>query len=121
MDTNIFFLIGLAFLIVHEMDAVLCREWTIFPLLSRLKEETGYFVFTAAHIPLLLLLFLGFANGIILQPGVREWLDVFLILHIFLHAFFQHHPQNQFGSRFSWMVILGTGFAGLIDLGVILF
>ncbi len=120
METSIFFLIGLAFLVVHEMDAVHCKEWTIFPLLSRLDDQTGYFVFTAAHLPLLLLLFLGFADGSIFRPGVRIALDTFLILHIFLHGLFHRHPQNHFGTRFSWFIILGTGIAGLLDLGVIL-
>jgi hypothetical protein len=120
MEIRIFFLVGITFLLIHEMDAVRCKEWTIFPFLSRLNDNAGYIIFTTAHIPLLLLLFLGFANGAIFNPGIRMGLDVFLILHVFLHGFFHRHPKNQFTSLFTWFIIMGTGLAGLLDLGVIL-
>lgn len=121
MTTNFFFLAALAFLLVHEMDAVRCKEWTIFPGLSRLPEETGYLVFTAAHIPLIFLVMAGLAGGVIFQPAVRITLDVFCLAHIGLHGFFHRHPKNGFGSRFSWLIILGTGLAGLADLVIQLF
>ncbi|WP_410528128.1 DUF6713 family protein [Sphingobacterium sp. IITKGP-BTPF85] len=37
---------------MHEMDAVRCKEWRIFPGLALLKESWGYAVFMLAHIPL---------------------------------------------------------------------
>lgn len=120
MSIPIFFLLALSFLIVHEMDAMRCEEWSIFPFLSRLNDNTGYLIFTAAHIPLVLLIFLGLSNGSIFQPVTRVLLDVFLVIHIFLHAFFHRHPQNQFESRFSQFLILGTGLTGLLDLGFLL-
>ena len=57
METQIFFFVGLAFILTHEMDAIKSREWTMFPLIARLDEKTGYIVFTALHIPLYFLLF----------------------------------------------------------------
>ena len=42
-----FFFVALAFILTHEMDAIKCREWRIFPLTSRLDDSRGYLVFTA--------------------------------------------------------------------------
>jgi len=120
METYFFFLTAITFLLVHEMDAIHCKEWRIFPGLSRLPEGTGYLVFSAAHIPLVWLVLAGLASGDIFQPAVRIGLDLFCLAHIGLHAFFHRHPKNEFDSRFSWLIILGTGLAGLIDLIVIL-
>jgi len=36
---NALFYLALSFMIIHEMDAVRCREWRIFPGLSRLNES----------------------------------------------------------------------------------
>ncbi len=120
MIPQFFFLAAITFLLVHEMDAIRCREWTIFPLLSRLSDDTGYLVFTAAHIPLVFLVLAGLTNGGIFLPGVRITLDIFCAAHIALHALYHRHAQNRFLSRFSWFIILGTGLAGLVDLCLVL-
>ncbi|MFD2569233.1 DUF6713 family protein [Spirosoma soli] len=39
MPDEIFFYLGLAFLTTHELDAVRCREWRIFPGLSLLNDR----------------------------------------------------------------------------------
>jgi len=57
MLIDILFYLGIALIIVHEMDAVRCHEWRIFHGLSSLKEETACRIFILAHIPLLGLLF----------------------------------------------------------------
>lgn len=116
MENYFFFLIGLSFIIVHEMDAIKCQEWTIFPLLSKLNEKTGYFVFTAIHIPLYLLLFWGLYRQNGPNQNLITGLDIFFIIHVFLHVVFLKHPKNQFKSVFSWIIILGAGIAGLIDI-----
>jgi hypothetical protein len=117
---NFFFLAALTFLLVHEMDAIRCKEWIIFPGLSRLPEETGYRIFTAAHIPLVFLVLAGLAGGQIFLPAVRVTLDVFCLAHIGLHGLCHRLPKNGFHSRFSWLIILGTGLAGLVDLILVL-
>ena len=33
-----------------------------------------------------------------------------------LHAVFRNHPDNRFGSIFSWALIAGAGVCGLVDL-----
>ncbi len=116
MENHFFFLVGFVLILTHEMDAIRSREWTIFPLLSRLREKTGYYVFTALHIPLYLVIFWGLysANG--LNHNVIKGLDIFFIVHIFLHLLLLKNPKNQFRSVFSWVIILGSGIAGSLDL-----
>jgi hypothetical protein len=113
---NFFFFVGLSFILVHEMDAIRCQEWTIFPFISRLNEKMGYFVFTAIHVPLYLLLLrmLFDKNG--LNSNLILGLDIFFVAHVFLHVLFLRHPRNQFKSAFSWIIILGAGVAGALDL-----
>ncbi len=100
----------------HEMDAIKSYEWTIFPLLARLDEKTGYFVFTAVHIPLYVFSFVNLYKPTGLNLGLVKGLDIFFVIHIFLHVLLLRHPKNQFKSAFSWIIILGTGVAGLLDL-----
>jgi len=52
MIDNVFFLTGLFLILLHEMDAIRCKKWRIFPGLSMLNEKIGYTLFLFAHIPL---------------------------------------------------------------------
>jgi hypothetical protein len=52
MPEHLFFYVGLSFIFLHEMDAIRCREWRIFPGLSLLNERLGFIVFMWAHLPL---------------------------------------------------------------------
>lgn len=54
MIHNIFFQIGLALLLVHEMDAVRLQEWRMIPVLSKHDERVAQAVFIALHAPLYL-------------------------------------------------------------------
>lgn len=112
---HLFFYLALAFILVHEMDAVRCREWRIFPGLSRLGDRTGYGVFTLLHLPLYALLFWGLWGRPDSGTLVRG-LDLFFILHVGLHLLFLRHPENQFRDLFSWSLISGAGIFGLLDL-----
>ena len=116
MDSHFFFFIALAFILTHEMDAVRVREWTIFPLLNRLDEKTGYTVFVAAHVPLFLALFWALFGSEGVNRSFIAGLDIFFIVHFFLHILFLKHLNNEFKSAFSWIFILGAGVAGVLDL-----
>ena len=110
-----FFYIALAFILTHEMDAIRCHEWRIFPGLSRLKDQTGFVVFTLLHVPLYALLFWGLfgrENNEALIRGV----NVFFIVHVGLHLLFLKHPKNEFTSALSWILIAGAGLFGLLSL-----
>jgi len=57
MPEHIFFYLGLSLLTIHEMDAIRCREWRIFPGLSLLSDKLGHIIFVFAHIPLFFFVF----------------------------------------------------------------
>jgi hypothetical protein len=45
MDNHQIFYVGLSFVLLHEMDAIRCKEWRIFPDLSLLNDPWGFKVF----------------------------------------------------------------------------
>ncbi len=53
---EIAFYLGLGSLFTHELDAVPNHEWRGLPLLGTLPDETGMWVFIAAHVPLFAIL-----------------------------------------------------------------
>jgi len=110
-----FFYLGLSFILMHEMDAVRCREWRIFPGLSLLGDKAGYVVFMLAHVPLYFLLFRALMGGE--NPeSVMRGLDVFFIFHLGLHLLFLRHPKNEFKDLVSWAIIAGAAVCGMIDI-----
>lgn len=114
MSDHAFFVVGFAFLLVHEMDAIRCHEWKILPVLSRMGEHAAYIAFTALHVPIYALLLWGLtreANG-----GLIVGLDVFLVVHLILHVLLRNHPENRFRSPLSWTLFTGAGVCGAIDL-----
>jgi hypothetical protein len=111
-----FFVLGFCFLLAHEMDAIKAKEWKIFPVLNKMEEEAGYRAFTALHIPIYAFLLWGlFADGGA-TVGLVVGLDVFFIVHVFLHLIFYNHPENRFRSVFSYVLIFGAGMFGAVDL-----
>jgi hypothetical protein len=109
-----FFMLGLSLILVHELDAVRCHEWRIFPGLSKLSDEWGLRIFIMLHIPLMYVLLAAVAAG----PGAM-WvavLDLFFVLHLGLHMLFLRHPRNEFSDRVSWTLIVGAAMSGGVDL-----
>ena len=98
------------------MDAIKKKEWKIFPLLSLLKDEIGYIVFTFIHVPLYFLLSWGLLNPSYDRESVIHGLSVFFMIHVGLHLLFLLHKNNLFTSSFSWALILLAGLFGLLDL-----
>lgn len=112
MDHEAFFL-GVVFILMHEMDAVRCREWRIFPGLSLLDERRGMILFIFLHIPLFYGLIAAISIG---DQALIKGLDVFLIVHLFLHLLFLRHKNNEFRDWISWSIIIGAGICGVTDL-----
>lgn len=115
MPSHFFFYLALSFIIIHEMDAVRCKEWRIFPLVALLDDKTGFQVFMLAHIPLFYLLLWGLMdqeNPSSLILG----LNYFFILHLLAHLLFLRHPKNEFKDWMSWLWIIGAALFGGIDL-----
>jgi hypothetical protein len=109
-----FFLLGLTLLLVHELDAMRCHEWRIFPGLSALPDRWGLRLFILFHVPLLYVLLAAVAAGP--EARVIVVLDLFFILHLGLHLFFLRHPRNEFRDSLSWTLIVGAAVSGGIDL-----
>ncbi len=112
---NIFFLLGLSLIFVHEMDAIRCKEWRIYPGLSMLNDNTGRIVFLFAHIPIFYWLLWLLSNGLAIDT-FRIGFNIFLIVHLGLHLIFLKHKNNEFKDLISWAIIAGTGICGLLDL-----
>ena len=115
MTQHLLFLIGISFLIVHEMDAIHCKEWRIYPGLSLLSDKAGQLIFVFAHIPLFFIVFyqlIYISDNNVFIKGF----DIFMIVHIGLHLLFMRHRNNEFKDWISWTLIIGTGLFGLADL-----
>jgi hypothetical protein len=115
MTSHLFFYLALSFLTLHEMDAVRCREWRIFPLLSLLNDKLGQIVFLFAHIPIFFFIYWKLTYTQDLLTFI-QYFDIFTMIHIGLHVLFLKHKNNEFKDWISWTIIIGAGFCGLIDL-----
>lgn len=108
-----FFLLGIVMIFLHELDAMRCREWRIFPGLSLLNDRIAMPLFVFAHIPLMywILLETDLAN-----QQFRVGFNIFLIIHFFLHLLFLLHKKNEFKDWISWSIIVAAAICGLVDL-----
>ena len=115
MATDILFMLGFSFLFVHEMDAVRCKEWRMFPGLSQLGDRTAEAIFILAHIPLiaaiLYFIFQDTTSGLLATA-----LSYFMVIHSVIHLFCLKHMQNEFKGFISWLIISGAGACGLAYL-----
>jgi hypothetical protein len=108
---NILFFLGISFILIHEMDAIRCHEWRIFPGLSFLNDRLGFIIFMFAHVPLFTWILISITN-----PSFRNGFNVFLVIHLGLHILFLKHPRNEFKDWLSWAMIIGAAACGVIDL-----
>ena len=107
-----FFFAGLAFIAMHEMDAIRCKEWRIFPGLSLLNDYWGMIVFQVAHVPLFIWIFGAIYSQ--RESFIRNF-DLFLVVHLILHIVFLWHKKNEFKDWISWSIIIGADLFGLLD------
>ncbi len=115
MQPHIFFYLGVALITLHEMDAIRCKEWQIFPGLSLLSDKLGYPVFVFAHLPLFFVIYRQLAHGS--NPEVfMQGFNIFLMVHVGLHLLFLKHQKNEFRDGVSWTIIVGAGVCALLDL-----
>ncbi len=115
MTISIFFLLGLSFMTIHEMDAIRCKEWRIFPGLSMLNDKLGHILFIFAHIPLFFFIYWQLSQTENKEAFIKGF-DIFMIVHLLLHLLFLNHKNNEFKDWISWSIIIGAGVCGLIDL-----
>lgn len=109
-----FYLLGITFILMHEMDAIRCREWRILPGLSYIEnDKIGYILFTFLHIPLFYWIMVETQNS---NDKFRVGFDYFLIVHLILHLLFLMHKKNEFKDWISWLIITGAGLFGFLDI-----
>ncbi len=115
---NIYFCMAISFLFIHELDAIKAKEWKLFIILRDLKEEQAYSIWLALHLPLFLFPLLILSNY--MNPFNRKiyiiGIDIFLILHMFLHLFFRNHKDYHFKSLQSNLYIVLTAIFAILDL-----
>jgi hypothetical protein len=115
MTSHLFFYVALSFLTLHEMDAMRCREWRIFPLLSLLTDKLGQTIFLFAHVPIFFFIYWKLTHTLDLQLFIQNF-DIFMIVHFGLHLLFLKHKNNEFKDWISWTIIIGAGLFAMIDL-----
>lgn len=115
MSEHFFFYLGLSFLTLHEMDAIRCREWRIFPGLSLLSDKIGQVLFVFAHLPLFYFIFWQLTHSQDIEAFMKGF-NIFMIVHLLLHILFLKHKNNEFKDWISWSVIIGSSLCGIIDL-----
>ena len=111
---ELFFLMALALLFTHELDAVRCREWRIFPLTAFLDDEIGMRVFILAHVPLFAIII--FFAGRSLTAGGDAFslgMAIFCVVHAFIHWAYERHPKCEFRNTLSRAIIWSCAAAGL--------
>lgn len=111
---GVVFVVELALLFVHEMDAVRRQEWKMFIVLKDMTDEKAYRVFLLLHIPLyaiiLALLFSGAA-----RVGFYVT-DIFLIAHMLVHWGFRRHRANNLNGALSKVILYGAGLLAVFHL-----
>lgn len=108
------FLAAFSLMMLHEMDAVRCHEWRIFPLLSSMSDRSGMLVFFWLHVPLVwLLVWYGAESVRSGGDGFSIGFAMFCIAHAFFHWAYERYPECEFKNALSRSIIwacAGFGF-----------
>jgi hypothetical protein len=112
-----FFVLALALMSVHELDAMLRHEWRIFPLTAFMEEETGMLVFLWLHVPVFALLFYFSASAIAVGGNAFSiGFSVFCVAHAFVHFLYERHPKCEFRNALSRSLIWSCAAAGFFAI-----
>jgi hypothetical protein len=110
---NTLFLLGLATLFTHELDAIANHEWRIMPILRSFPEEVAYTTFVMLHIPIFaVLIALVFSSKAHIRRISRIGVGVFLLAHAGLHMLFVRPDGYEFSSSLSSILIFGGAIFG---------
>ncbi len=116
---DIAFYLGLGSLFTHEIDAVPNHEWRGMPLLGTLPDDTGMWVFIAAHVPLFAILIALVASRDERIRGLsRLVISAFLVVHGLMHALSAGDPSYEFSSPLSRLLIFGSSVLGALYLAL---
>ncbi|WP_136603284.1 DUF6713 family protein [Salinigranum halophilum] len=109
--TPVLFALTVAFLAVHELDAVRNHEWRFFFSPFGVDDDTGHRVFTALHVPLFAVVFTFYS-----APAFQTGLDLFAVAHGGVHLALRDHPLVEFSGWFSGLWIYGASALGGLHL-----
>ncbi len=112
---DLLFFTAFAFLVCHELDAVMQAEWRMLPILNALDDRLAYTWFVLLHVPLFALL-MWWTGSTSQRTRLRAQLalDAFVVIHLGLHIALRSHPDNTFHSLLSEVCIYGAGLLGLV-------
>lgn len=111
------FIIGLALLLSHELDAVKHAEWQVLPLLRWLDDATGYVVFVLAHVPLFALMLWALSHqSAAVRRNTRLGLAAFMVIHAALHWAFHDDAAYHFEGWLSHGLVGGAAVFGALYL-----
>jgi TctA family transporter len=109
MIEKILLFINLSLLILHEMDAVHCKEWKLFVFLKNLSDSKGRIIFSILHLPFFLIIFFLIEY----QFEIIFWiLNIFLIFHLLIHLLTTKQKFNNFKCKYSYLLIISMGLIG---------
>jgi len=116
METSaeLLFLLGVAFLHNHELDAIRRGEWRIFSQWASFSDDVGYRLFTALHVPLYI-----FIMWFLPDQPFQVGFNIFLIVHAILHGLLRNQPELDFNNGFSRLWIFGGAVIGVTHLIVL--
>lgn len=118
---KILFCLNFSLILLHEMDAIRCKEWKMFIVLKDMKESYGYLVFALIHLPLYFLSIAAiFSNINYFYSKESIWIDLLLILHSIIHFIFKKNRNNEFNNLFSQCVIYVMSLIAIIRIILIL-
>lgn len=90
------------------------HEWRVLPLLRALPDAAGETVFIVAHIPLFALTIAYVASlNRRTRKLARDIAGGFFIVHAILHSLFSGHPEYEFSSLLSLLLIYGAAACGI--------
>lgn len=104
---------NLSLLILHEMDAVFCKEWRMLIFLNRIQDSTARIIFSVLHLPLfvIILFLVRYQFQIFFLV-----LSIFSIFHLIIHFGFRNQKVNGFKSKYSNGLIVAMGIVGFLGV-----
>ena len=111
------FLAALSLMLVHELDAMRCHEWRIFPILEKLDDTLAMRWFIWLHVPILAAVF--WYSAAVFQFGGNAFsvgFCLFCVLHGLVHWLYERHPKCEFRNFQSRAIIWSCAAAGLAGL-----
>ena len=98
----------------HELDAMPNHEWRVLPILGSLTDATGELAFLIAHIPIFAVAIAFVASlDVKIRASAQKVACGFLIVHAALHYAFSGHPDYEFASISSAVLIYGAALCGI--------